>query len=551
MSFEGRLRRLWLPFFYVMALSVSLMAVGCTPEDAQQDSTSIPATPTAEIGNQQPALTVYASVAITPPDLRRLGRVNVVPSHAILPAGETTLFSAIAYDIQGNTLSPDKVTSRWRMLDTQAGSITPSGVFRAGTQRGVFNNAIEVTISQEVNGNLEELQGLASVSVIRPLTELDISRVQVLPADMQLAPGTQVTLSALALDLDGAPVPEVDYSWEMLVPRAGSISHAGQFTSGATTGSFPAAIRVIARKREDPTQSTSATVSVTIADLNVVQAPSKVNLYPQAVVLRPGDTMEFRALALDPKGNLIKDVQTSWAIRDPVGGELDAQGKFRAGKTPGTYPNLVEVTVTPSVGDSPVSLKATATVTVLKPSEDSQRLGSLLLTPQVARLRPGETVQLTATALSRSGKVVSPAAVNWFVRSDVLSVSPDGEVTAGDKPGVYQDAVTVKVTEREGEQQTTQTASATVIVLGPLDRVEVVPSNAEVSPKQILQFIFLAYDTNGVRLFDVIGSWEVVDKQAGTIDKTGLFIAGQVPGEYKNSIKLTVKLLKLPSENKK
>ena len=312
---------------------------------------------------------------------------------------------------------------------------------------------------------------MASVSIIRPLSEQDISRVQVLPGELQLGSETKAVLTALALDRDGVPVPGVSFSWEMLDADAGSIDTEGQFTSGADIGSFTAAIRVVAQKREDPTQIVAATVSVTVMDIGAVQPPSKVNLYPQAVSLRSGDTIEFRALTLDQRGNLFKDVETSWVLRDPLAGDLDSQGRFRAGPTPGTYPNLVEVTVTPMGVEVPVLLKATATVTVLEPVESPERLGRLLLTPQVVRLRPGESIRLTATALSRSGDIIPFAALSWSGLDDVVDVSSEGVVTALDRPRTHTGAVTVEVTEGEGEEQVTRATSATLIILGPLARV--------------------------------------------------------------------------------
>ena len=116
-------------------------------------------------------------------------------------------------------------------------------------------------MSQVVDGSLVTLQTLASVSILRSLSDLDISRVQVLPEEVQLQPGTEVALSALALDRTGVPVQEVELTWAMLNADAGSIKPDGRFTSGDTLGSFLGAIRVVAQKRGDPTQVFATTVS--------------------------------------------------------------------------------------------------------------------------------------------------------------------------------------------------------------------------------------------------------------------------------------------------
>ena len=530
---------------FLLAISfLVLLTFGCTSRGAQQSLT--PTTTDGVDGRADTEVQGFASVTIGKPGRHRLGRIDIIPRHAILPAGETTVISAIAYDNLGNPVNPREVETRWRMIDQQAGTITTNGVFRAGIHRGVFNQAIEVSVSREVDGRLAAIQTLASVSVIRPLSEQDLSRVQVLPVEIQVEPETRVNMAALALDRDGVPVPGVNVSWEVLDTKAGTIDADGRFISGTNVGSFNAAIRVVAQKREDPTQNVAATVSVTVVECGGAQPPSKVNLYPQAVSLLSGDTIEFRALTLDQRGNLFEDVETSWTLKDPTAGDLDNGGRFRAGLNPGTYPNLVlvEVTVTPLGVGAPVLLKATATVTVLESLERADTLERLLISPQFLRLRPGESVRLVATALSRRGDTIPSAEVSWSGTEDVVDVSSVGVATAQDRPGTYTDAVKVEVTAGEGEEKVTLTTSATVIILGPLARVDIVPRQLEVSPKQIIQFIHIAYDIKGVRLFDVSASWELLDERAGTIDAGGLFIAGETAGEYTDVVKATVRSLR-------
>ena len=190
--------------FFLLAIScLVLLASGCTSSETPQGPTPTPTAEATENGPELEEAHSFASITVAELGERRLSRVNVIPNHAILPAGETTVLSAIAYNEQGTALDPDDVEVRWRMIDPQAGTVTITGVFRAGFQRGVFSQAIEVSISQEVDGRLVTLQALASVSVIRPLSEQDISRVQVLPGELQVGPETNAVLTALALDRDG------------------------------------------------------------------------------------------------------------------------------------------------------------------------------------------------------------------------------------------------------------------------------------------------------------------------------------------------------------
>lgn len=542
MSPERSFANRWRVVVCIIMLLV-VAAAGCTSRGTPGEPVSPSSTAQGGGTAREQEIVSFISVTVAEASQQRLSRVNVIPRHAIVPAGEAAVFSFLAYDAQGNSLPPAQLTARWRSLDFQAGSITRSGVFHAGFQRGVFTQAVEVSVIQEVEGRLVELQGLASVSVIRPLSELDISRVQVIPNELQVESGARLSLVALALDRNGIPVPEARFSWEMLDPRAGSISANGRFVSGAETGSFPAAIRVVAHHRDDPTQTATATVPVTVLEEGGVEFPSKVNLYPQAVILRSGDTIEFRALAIDRKGNLLRDADTSWVLKDPRVGRLDGRGRFRAGSAPGTYPNLVEVTVTPIGAGAPLPLKATATVTILEPVTNPRRLERLFLTPQVVRLRAGESVRMVARAVTRGGAALPSSSLRWQGRGDVVEVRPNGTVIALDRPGVYSDAVTVTVSQEEAGASVTLTASASVIILGPLSRVELVPRTVVLSPGQAVQVTALAYDVNGARLFDAGASWTVLDKRAGTVDANGLFVAGRTPGEYKDVLRVAVKRL--------
>jgi hypothetical protein len=457
-------------------------------------------------------------------------------------SGDITLFSVLAYDEAGRPVPSNELGVRWRATDPQVGSITSAGIFRAGVQRGVFDKSIQVTVTQILNGRAVTLEELATVSVIRPLSENDISRVEVLPGSVQMELNSQTHFTPLAVDRSGVPVPGVDYTWEMLEPAAGVVTPDGRFTSGRGDGDFPAAIRVVAQKRVDPSQTASAIIPVTIRTIGDALPPSKVNLYPQGISMRVGDVIDFRAITLDPRGNLVEGLRTEWQLRDPLAGKLDSSGRFTAGSTPGTYLGVVEVTVTPQGPEGIAPLQARATLTVLPPRTE-QRLQSLILSPQVVRLRPGESRRLTASALTNLGQVVTSAQVVWSADPRVVQVSQQGLVTALDAPGGYADAVAVQVTSGKGDQQVTQLASATVIILGPLDRVVVVPKEVTINPKQAVQFTFIAYDTNGLRLFDALATWEALDPQVGTIDNLGFFVAGAKPGQYKDVIRVTIRLL--------
>ena len=351
-----------------------------------------------------------------------------------------------------------------------------------------------------------------------------------------MKPGARVRLTAMALDRDGVPVPDVEYTWEVLDPAAGTINERGEFVAGSEVDAYPDAVRVVVHRRQDHLRTVATTILVEVHKAQLFEQPTKVNLYPQAVILRPGDAMEFRALILDGGGNLYDSAETSWALNDPDAGALDEKGVFQAGSQPGTYPDLVEITVTPLGVEPPMELNATATVTVLPPMVEAPNLQRVILDQRVLRLRPGESAQLTATAVDSSGSVSRSNLARWSTTQDVAEVGPDGTVTAKDMPGTYENVLVVEL-EEEG---VVRRASATLIILGPLARIAVLSLGVTVAPNQVIQFVHVAYDINDVRLFDATATWELLDPTAGSISNTGLFVAGDAPGEYTNAVKVTV-----------
>ncbi|MBI4201555.1 MAG: hypothetical protein HY532_00370 [Chloroflexi bacterium] len=498
---------------------------------------------TSTPGVAQGRVVAYASVNVEERTQGRLTRLTIVPNHPVVSAGDTVVFSVLAYDEAGQPIAAGELDVEWRATDPQVGTMTASGILRAGVQRGVFDRAVQVTVSQMVEGRRVSVQALASVSIIGALSENDIARLEVLPSVVQLEPNGQTSFTPLAVDRSGVPVPGVDYTWEMLEPAAGSIAPGGRFTAGPQEGSFPAAIRVVAQKRSDLSQTATALIPVTILSLGAVQAPTKVNLFPQSISVRPGDVVEFRAIALDSRGNLVSNVQTQWRLAEPRAGSLDSRGQYSAGQISGTFPGVIEVTVQPLDFEGAPPLRATATITVLSPLDGKERLQSLVLAPQVLRLRPGESLRMTATALTNLGQVAAGATMTWSGDQSVVAVQPDGLVTALDRPGTYPDAVSALVTLSENGQVVTRQASGTVIILGPLARVEVVPQEVSVAPRQVVQFTFIAYDTQGIRLFDVLPQWEILDPAAGTIDDGGFFVAGAQPGQYEDVVRVTVRVI--------
>ena len=139
-----------------MVWAVSVLAVACSSGQTVGDS------PGSGRGTRGESIVIEgtASVAIRPAIERRLSYIDIVPRQAIVPAGERIAFSAVAYDQRGVALLGTEV--RWSMKDDMAGRVSPAGIFHAATSSGIFSDAVEVSVSYRGDGELEQLQSLAS-----------------------------------------------------------------------------------------------------------------------------------------------------------------------------------------------------------------------------------------------------------------------------------------------------------------------------------------------------------------------------------------------------
>jgi hypothetical protein len=150
-----------------------------------------------------------------------LSQLLVMPAATQLQAGASAAFSASGRDSGGATVA---VTPIWTVV-AGGGTITPSGVFTAGTMAGTFAN----TVRAEANG----LTAFASVSV----TPGPVLSVAVTPMAATVQANGSQQFTAEARDAFNNPVP-TGFTWTAQ-PAAGTITQGGFFTASTGAGSYP------------------------------------------------------------------------------------------------------------------------------------------------------------------------------------------------------------------------------------------------------------------------------------------------------------------------
>ncbi|MBI2873269.1 MAG: hypothetical protein HYY00_08800 [Chloroflexi bacterium] len=522
------------PQVLALALMGLLLAAGC-------GRASVPPSASPKPSPQHARVTEVwgtATVTIEALETATITSVEVIPSHAVLLPGESTVLSAVAYDRQGRPVGRD-VTFRWRMLDPGAGYISKGGVLRAGFVSTTFQDAVEVTAVQELAGRVTEVRGVASISVADRLGQAKPMRLQVYPPSLYLRPRQSLELQAFALDADGLVVPSATLTWTLQNPWVGSLTDAGQFTASGQPGSYPEAIRVTTPSPREGAPPIAATVSVEIAEAPVDTEPQTLFLVPQAVSLSPEQPTRFHAILLDGRGNQLRDARLDWRLTEPKAGTISEEGLFRAGQETGTFSNAVEVVATLPDDATGREFTAAATIIVTTAVERAKAL-FVTVSPQQVQLAPRQRARLTVSAVDGRGVAVRDASITWSAPTGAAQVDKEGRVVAGDIPGIYKEGIKVEVSVQGPEGTMTVTRSVDLLIEGELSRVDVIPGQAVVPPGGTLQFIFEAYDANGLRLPLATGEWSLADSSVGRIDRRGRLVAGQRPGTYQDAIRVRV-----------
>ena len=323
----------WINKRYWVLILIGLLTIGTGVGCRSSDPREVPSDDAAPRARAQAA----ADIIIVEKGSPRLARVRPVPAHIALSPGETIGLSAIAFDQEGREAK--RVDFNWQVVDSQVGSITPSGVFRAGFIKGTFKNSLVVTARAPAGMGPGLIQAAASVTVADFAGELEPAMVRVFPEPAEIEPGETLHLLALALDANGVAIPNIKFKWEMLEPLAGSISDDGRLTAGGSVDIFSSAVRVSALPlRGDQAQIISTNLDVTVVDPAAARRRITATILPQVISLRPKEQIRFSTMVLDRRGNLISHGDARWEVLDGRAGVITQRGHFTAGEEPRVYP---------------------------------------------------------------------------------------------------------------------------------------------------------------------------------------------------------------------
>jgi hypothetical protein len=264
-----------------------------------------------------------------------LSSMTISPNPKTMPINGTQQFSALGTDFAGAEVT---ITPVWSVV-AGGGSISPSGLFTAGTSPQTYTNTVMAT-----SGSLT-----STATVI--VTSGALATITVTPNPTTLAVGGSQQFTATGKDASGNAV-VLTPVWSV-ANGGGTIGAAtGLFTAGTTAGTYANTVRATSG-----TISGSATVTVTpvVASITVTPNPASV---------LTNSTQQFAATARDANGNVIA-ITPVWAVVNG-GGSIDANtGLFTAGGVTGTFSNTVRATSGTVSGTATVNVTSTAPAAIV------------------------------------------------------------------------------------------------------------------------------------------------------------------------------------------
>lgn len=417
-----------------------------------------------------------------------LAALHVQPENASVSSGGTQQFAANGTDACLNQVPAGGVS--WA-VDAAAGSISPGGLFTAGSTAGTYALAASA-------GSLH-----ASTHVTVTTGGSGVDSVQLDPQTVTLEQGATQAFTAVARDASGNPI-SASISWSV-AHGGGTIDSSGHFTAGTTPGTYTATVVASAGSK-----SAAATVIVKPG------AAHAISLSPASVTIAPGGITSFSAQVTDAAGNPTSDAVT-FTMANSAAGAISPAGVFVAGSTAGAYPDAVLA----SAG----ALQAHAGVTI-----SASALSQLVVQPGSTSVRVGAALAFSCSGLDATGNSV-PVTAAWAVLKGGGTISGAGLFVAGHLPGTWVNTVQCRASGLA--------ATATVITTpGPAVLIAVTPSHPTLAPAAVQHFAGTATDAYGNETAQGGLTWQV-DARAGSIDALGNFTAGASPGDYADAVVAT------------
>jgi uncharacterized protein YjdB len=441
---------------------------------------------TARVTATVEGISASATVRVRVPPPAAVATLELTPDSATLEVGRQRTFFATARDINGITLTGRTVS--WSTSNPGVAALAAGGLVTAVAEG-------TATLTATVEG----VTAVATVRVVPP-TVARVAQVRIQPDSLALAVGSTGSFSAVALDAQGSVLTGRPVSWSAVSPQVASVG-----AGGSVTGVAPGTTQV---------RATVDGVTAT-ATVRVFRAPvARVTIQPDSLVLAPGSSGAFSAVALDAQGNALTGRAVTWTVANTGVATLGGGGSVTAvAQGTATITAVVE------------GITASATVRVLPPP--SIAVARVRIEPDSLLLTVGSTGDFDAVALDAQGNVLTGRAVTWTITNPEGGFGPVTVATlgaGGAVTGVASGTATVTATV-EGVRATARVR----VVPVPVARLSVRPDSLDLLPGRSTELFAVATDAGGNVLTGRPVAWSSSNPGVAAVGSSGT-VAGLAEG---------------------
>ena len=419
---------------------------------------------------------VSGSVTLTvtepPPPEPVVASVAVSPSEAMIEAGATQQFTAMALTSDGMEV-PD-VEFTWSSSAEMVATVETDGL-ATGVGAG------EAMITATADG----ISGMATLTVTEPPPpEPVVASVTVSPASMIITVGGMFQFMAVAMTADGMVIDDVDFTWMSDDTEVATVEETGLVTAqSAGTAMITATGNGV----------TSMPATVTVEDSAPVVASVTI-MDAMPVMLEVGDSHQLMAVARTSEGNMIGGVMFEWSSDDNEVATVDSTGLITA-----VAAGMADISaMAEEVTSEPVS------VTVAEPPPVVDRVA---VEPSSTSIEEGEIRRFSATAYTSDDEEISGKTFSW--RSSNPSVATISTTGLARARNAGSTTITASVDGVSG--------TATLRVTEPpppppppppvVDRVSVSPSSRSIEEDETQRFTATAYDSDNMEISGKTFRW--------------------------------------------
>lgn len=406
-----------------------------------------------------------ATITVT---ARVVASVAVSPATVSMQVGVSAPLLAQPLDVDGQILTGRVIT--WTSSNPAVASVSATG-----TVTGIAAGATTITATSEGRS------GQAAVTVTLP----PVQSVTVTPGTDTLAIGTGRTYTAVLRDASNTVLTGRVLTWSSTNVSVATVSSTGVVTAiGAGTTTITAT-----------SEGRSGTATLVV----LARLANTVTLTPANSTVIVGATQALTTQITDLQGNLLTGRPVTFVSDAPAIATVNASGVVTA-----VSPGTARITAT-SEGKSGV-----ATVQVIPVP-----VATVTLAPATATVLTGATQQITATARSAGGVVLTGRTVTYTSGAPgIASVSASGVVT-GLSPGVAIILVSI-----DGV-----TATATITVALPaVATVVVSPTDPTINVLASVQLSATLRNQAGALLTGRTVTWTSADESIAFVSSTGLVV---------------------------